>query len=72
MSAVVYTLFEDTGKFRSYCTDEEQKSDELLGGIWKEIFIYEWYINYSSNLLFPSLDVPTDVISWISRPTNGK
>jgi hypothetical protein len=66
--SVVYTLFEDVGKFRSYCMEEKQMTDELFGGIRKEIPVDEWDVNYTSGRLFPSLDVSNDIISWVARP----
>lgn len=70
--SVVYTLFEDIGKFRAFCMEEIQMTDELVGGIWKEIPIAEWNTNYTVNRKFPDLDVGNNVISWINHPLFGK
>jgi hypothetical protein len=66
--SVIYTLFENAGRFRSYSIDEKQKTYELTGGIWKNISKDEWDINYTTNNKLPQLDTSNDTVSWISRP----
>ena len=70
--SMVYTLFESNGKFRAYTYDEAQKTNELIGGVWRQILQREWSVQYVSKRRIPLLDVTSDIVSWIDRPLKGK
>jgi hypothetical protein len=70
--SLVYALLEPSGKFRCYTYEPKEKTDELVGGIWKEILKDEWDVQYITNTRLPSLDVAQDTISWVARPSRKK
>ena len=70
--SVVYTLFESNGKFRAYTYEEQQQTNELIGGLWKPVLQREWNAQYISNRRLPLLDTTLGTISWVDRPLKAK
>jgi hypothetical protein len=66
--SIVHVLFESNGKFRSYTTNKSYVTDELVGGVWKEIIETVWNTQYVDNRKFPSMDNQWGSITWVQRP----